>query len=437
MNNYSGPTTVIGPPRYDSASNQYLNDKTVYALTGPGSDKVQSIQYYSGPSTPLTAVSWTYKGPGTGNPLIDTVTTTLNDTGQTSKIQYQYYSGFRDRPSQIKEWGYSSSTPTRTTKYSYGLFNKPTSMSVWAGDGTSGSPLSQTTYTYDEYTANYCKNGVPTLASITGATYHDDTNYGVGYTTRGNVTSISRWVSGSTWVTSHRCYDTLGNVTQEVDEAGHPTSYDYSENWTDTSCIPAGTITHGYPTTVTDAVGNRSKTKYYTCTGLAQVKQDENDITAARVGTTYTYDFAERPLSVNYPDGGQTSYSYSDTSVPPFSTATRLITTSSSMSTKTVVDGYGRVTQTQLTTDPEGVDYTDTAYDALGRTASVSNPYRSTSGGITTYAYDALGRTTLVGEPDSSTATMGYSGNTSTVTDEAGKKKKRQADAVRTVAAGR
>jgi len=419
--------TVTGPPRYDSASQQYLNDNTVYTQAGNNPGQVSGIQYYRGSGTLIKTISYTYTGHLAQVP--DVIATTLNDTGQSSKVQYQYDLNFyRDRPTQIQEWSYGSSAPTRTTKIVYGYGYKPASINVWPGDGSSGSPLSQTTYTYDEYSANYCKNGVPMLASVTGATNHDD-NYALNVTGRGNVTSISRWVSGTTWVTSHKCYDTLGNVTQEVDEAGHPTSYDYSENWTDTSCIPVGTITHGYPTTVTDPVGNRQKTKYYTCTGLAQAKQDENDITAARAGTTYTYDFAERPLSINYPDGGQTSYSYSDTSAPPFSTATRLLTTSTSLSTKTVVDGYGRVTQTQLTTDPEGVDYTDTVYDALGRTASVSNPYRSTSDGITTYAYDALGRTTLVGEPDSSRLTTGYSGNTTTVTDEAGRKKKSQADA--------
>jgi hypothetical protein len=124
------------------------------------------------------------------------------------------------------------STPSRTTKYTYGAGNRISSESVWSGDGTSGNPLSQTTYTYDEYSANYCKNGVPMLSTFTGAQGHDDVNFGVNYTTRLNLTSVSRWVSGTTWLTSHMCYDTLGNVTQEVDKAGDPTSYDDTDNWT-------------------------------------------------------------------------------------------------------------------------------------------------------------------------------------------------------------
>jgi len=100
---------------------------------------------------------------------------------------------------------------------------------------------------------------------------------------------------------------------------------------------------------------------------------------------------------------------------------------------QTVVDGYGRVTQAQVTSDPDGVDLTDTTYDAFGRKASVSNPYRSPSDptyGVTSYYYDALGRPTSVVEPDASAVTTSYSGNTATSTDEASKKRSGQTDAL-------
>jgi RHS repeat-associated protein len=423
--------TVTEPARYDSASHQYLNDQTKYNATTDLTGKVASIQYYSGSSTLLKTLSYAYNA--ITPTLIDSVTTTLNDTGQSSRIQYQYYDNFRNRPSQIQEFDYGASTPTRTRKLAYNVYHKPTSDSIYAGDGSSGSPVSQTTYTYDEYNASYCQNGVPMLASVTGATNHDDTNYGVNYTTRGNVTSISRWVSGSTWVTSHKCYDTLGNVTQDVDEAGHYTGYDYSETWADTSCIPTGTTTHGYPTTITDPVGNRSKTTYFTCTGLGQARANENDIGAGRSGTTYTYDLFGRPLSVNYPDGGQTNYGYTDAPTPQSSTVSTLISnTVGYKTTKSIVDGYGRVTQKQLTSDIV-IDYKDTTYDAFGRPASVSNAYRAVSDstyGLTNYYYDALGRTTSVVDPDGSSVNTTYSGNTTTVADEIGKKRKSQFDAL-------
>src|SRR5207302_1228585 len=88
---------------------------------------------------------------------------------------------------------------------------------------------------------------------------------------------------------------------------------------------------------------------------------------------------------------------------------------------------YGRTTQTQVTTDPEGIDYTDIAYDAGGRKASVSNPYRSTldpTYGVTNYYYDALGRLTSVGQPDGSEVTTSHVGNSTTATDEAGNQRR-------------
>lgn len=121
--------------------------------------------------------------------------------------------------------------------------------------------------------------------------HHDDTNFEINYTLRHNMTSLSRCVSGTTWVTSHACYDTLGNVTQVVDGNGNPTTYDYTENWADTSCIPSGTLTAAIPTTVTDGLGHRTKSTHFTCTNLSSTVADENDLQSSRSGTEYTYDW--------------------------------------------------------------------------------------------------------------------------------------------------
>ena len=86
-----------------------------------------------------------------------------------------------------------------------------------------------------------------------------------------------------------------------------------------------------------------------------------------------------------------------------------------------------------VATDPSGVDYTVTAYDADGRVASVTNRYRSTSDttyGITSYAYDGLNRTTKVTKPDGSTINTAYCGNTTLVTDEAGRWRRSTTDGV-------
>ena len=42
-----------------------------------------------------------------------------------------------------------------------------------------------------------------------------------------------------------------------------------------------------------------------------------------------------------------------------------------------MIDGLGRVKQTQLNSDPAGVVYADTTFDELGRKKTVSNPHRA------------------------------------------------------------
>ena len=439
--NVAATTSLTAPPRFDVNTNSYLQDSTVFTPTPWGANGPrfpQTIQYYSGSNTLLRTESMTYS-----NFCLGSKTTTLNDTGQSSKVAFSYGSPvICSQPTQKQEWDYGATTPTRTTNITYiqdtptisynsqyHIYNRPTSVLVYAGDGTTGSPVVSTTYTYDEYSSSYCS--IPTLTNIAGAVNHDDAGHSAAFAARGNLTSITRLVSSGNYVTSHNCYDTLGNVTQTVDEAGHPTNYDYTDNWADSACIAAGSITRAFASVITDAMGFRQKTTRASCTALKTAVADENDLQNGRAGTTFTFDWKSRPLCVNYADGGQSCNAYFGAAQPAYSTQTTLINSTTSLSSKTVFDGLARVQQTQVTSDPDGTDYVDTAYDALGRTFSVSNPYRSTSDatyGLTKNYYDALGRTVSVIDQDGSTVPTTYLGNCSTSIDEAGKSRKSCAD---------
>ena len=80
------------------------------------------------------------------------------------------------------------------------------------------------------------------------------------------------------------------------------------------------------------------------------------------------------------PDGGQVAKCYSDisgtschsASKPLTIVTTTKVTSAISVTDTEIIDGLGRETQHQLNSDPTGVDYTDTTYDALGRKASVA-----------------------------------------------------------------
>ena len=177
-----------------------------------------------------------------------------------------------------------------------------------------------------------------------------------------------------------------------------------------------------------------TQTNYDFNSGVVLSTTDENSNV-----TSYTYDLLSRPQQITYPPqpgGGQVTFAYNDSlpsSTSPSVTISQTIKSGLNPNVKLfVVDGLGRVTHSQHTSDPEGTVYVDTTYDGLGRKATVTNPYRSPTGestnGTTQYQYDALGRTTQVIQQDNIPATTSFLANCTTVTDEAGKKRKSCSD---------
>ncbi len=143
-----------------------------------------------------------------------------------------------------------------------------------------------------------------------------------------------------------------------------------------------------------------------------------------------TYDSYGRPQTSASPHGAVTSYSY--TLNPP--TVTAWI---NGRFTKTTMDGLGRTIKGEAGDGSGTKSIVDTEYDScacspIGKLKRVSQPYAP--GGTvywTTYSYDCLGRTLSVSLPGGTgTTSYLYQGNTTTVTDPAGKWKKFTTDAL-------
>ena len=128
------------------------------------------------------------------------------------------------------------------------------------------------------------------------------------------------------------------------------------------------------------------------------------------------------------------------TRLPLLTTTThREITTSSDrdanndniLVSKVLYDPLGRTIESR---QYEGGSYfiaIQTQYDALGRAFKTSNPFRQgESVEWTTQAFDALGRVISVTTPDNAAVTTSYSGNSVTVTDQAGKARRSVTDAL-------
>ena len=307
---------------------------------------------------------------------------------------------------------YNPSQPSYPTT----IFNRPATVTVTDG---SGATQSQTSYFYDETTPTPTSS--PQHVSVTGS--------------RGNLTTTKRLVQGTTTIQKTTAYNDTGTIATDTDykTPSNVTTYGYGAN----SCG------NSFPTTVTNPLW-LEKTTVWDCNGaVATSITDQNSQI-----TSYTYGDPNywRITATAFPDTGGITTTYNLGTNRPWNIIQNTkLTSTQNITNTTIYDTLARVTQKQLTTDPEGIDYTDTTYDAAGHVHSVSNPYRTTSDptyGLTSYIYDGLGRACLTVPPDGTAATGSvcpatraagdtlttYSANCTTVTDQAGQVRKSCAD---------
>ncbi len=264
------------------------------------------------------------------------------------------------------------------------IVDHPSQVTVKDGSGTIKA---QTTYNYGN-----------TVTGTTGTPQHTTPPY----TDRGNLTSVSSLTTGASTLSKSFTYYDTGNINVATDVNGATTTYKYGSG---TSCG------NSFPTEIDLPITSPALLTQYTWNCTGGVTATSTDVN----GRPTTYEFADpnywRLTKVDKPNGGSTTYTY-NTSTAPWDIATSSQQTSTaSVTNDTVFDGLGRVSKTELTSDPVDDDVVDTAYDTLGRVASVSNPHRSTSSptdGTTSYTYDALGRTTLITLPGGATTGTVY-----------------------------
>ena len=146
--------------------------------------------------------------------------------------------------------------------------------------------------------------------------------------------------------------------------------------------------------------------------------------------TSFSYDTYQRPQSTTSADGAIATYGYG------YNAGSTSATTNGHW-VRTRLDGFGRTIKVERgdassTKSTVETEYQPCACSPLGKVYRVSQPYAPNPAQKywTTYAYDALGRTTSVTAPDNSVTTYAYLGNTVTVTDPAGKWKKYTMDAM-------
>lgn len=362
-------TTITAPPlSYDSAAN-------VTVISFQGLYETQRLVYQgSPPGTPLRTTNTCYNGAtapcistAIALPITQRTVLTQPNSGTLQSKTDTFYNAY-GLPTEIDEYDFGTggppSTPTRKTLIAYAaltsVVDHPASIAVCNGTGTSstcggtGTLVAYATFGYDQ-TAVTATSGVPQHVSPTGS--------------RGNLTTVSRWISGSTYATSTTTYYDTGNVKVATDPGLHTTTFSYTDSWGDSACAPPAN-TQAFATQITNHLNQNTQLKYYQCTGQAYSARDPNDIANNRDGARFAYsDSLDRPTEVDFADGGQTSNVYDD--IVRTITTTHKQSGSVNVSETDQFDQLGRLVQRQLPASRK----VDTIYDALGRAWKTSNPY--------------------------------------------------------------
>jgi len=346
------------------------------------------------------------------DPQLQAETTTYN--GVTSQNTYTYDA--YDNQTQETESAYGANgnpgSVVRVANTAYNtasaylnlnIVNLPINQTV----ATVGGPtVAQTQWQYDQNT----------LATCAGT--QNDTGHG---TVRGNATSIIRW-----WdlhnqnLTTQQSFDQTGNLVTVIDPRGVRKDLSYADSAS--KCVLPISITHYLGLNVTPSTSCSQNPSSCLTETLAY---DYNILKPTQYTdfngkpTTLAYaDALDRLTNVTRPDGGKTSYTYTDTigtcsqnsqSQNCFSVrATQDLDSSQKLKSQTDYDGLGRKVLSWYLA-PEGEIDTTYTYDWRGRLATQSNPGDSSS--LTTYTYDFLDRTLSVQAPDQSLTSYMYYGD--------------------------
>lgn len=458
-------TTYAPTPYYDSEQNVSYNQKMI--VTDPLSDQEEHDFATTNPTRTNPLETDVYvRGPGGTSTLQHTnnaYPTVAPPTGPQSGFDYNFPTAVTttlynpSNPSQtvssVVNYTYETYTTLPSNPYSTAL-DQPTEIDTTDYNGTVTQKVSQAWEPASAFTSSpliidrlATRTTTDAAASISSTTSYcyDASGNSISKTVGGTgITSTTTDCNSVTGLITQYPRNAHGQVTSITDPKGYSTVIGYSDAWSTAGTCGIAANSSAYPTSVSNPLSQTTSYTYNACTGTIAAIKDPNSVT-----TSYTYDAIGRALCATVKDVNSVTAAkkcdfFAD-SAPSSITETVAQSASANVTTQTSYDGFGRVEETSLTSDPNGADLTDTTYDALGRVQSVSNPYRTTNDatyGITSYEYDALGRKTYECNPDNSSTVSNtctpnlsykswlYSKNLVTLADEAGNKWQQTYDAL-------
>ncbi|HKQ53665.1 MAG TPA: RHS repeat-associated core domain-containing protein [Pyrinomonadaceae bacterium] len=380
-------------------------------------------------------INYTWEKTDAGARPIEKILT--NDIGQQRKFVYKFYNpndpnfpGVKNYMNvrEIAEYGFDGTLLRRTVAdyvrdslwTNRWLIKLPKRVQVF--DGNSTTPSSQVDYDYDtEALTSYTD-------ILTGAGMMYDTSTPVQ---RGNLTKVTSYTNaanqsqGATVAVKFK-YDIVGNTVESTDANNGVSQVEYGTEYR--RAMPTKLTT---PTP--DPTGNTGSMQGFTTintfnfnTGQLVSSKDQNDQL-----TTYDYsDPINRLKKVSRPDGGSTTYTYTQTPTELSVGVSNALDNTRSTQFYEFVDGRGWSIRKQVFFGDGTYSTIDKEFDDLGRVARVSNPYLATLNGTrapnpdnrvwTVTGYDPMGRTLTVTTPDNVKVKTDYDGERALTTDQAG-----------------
>jgi RHS repeat-associated protein len=375
-------TTVTDPQNNQTVLNFqgiYETERQVYQGSTSGTLLKTTFTCYNGAAVPCNSTAITLpvasrahyvKWPGG---LESETNTTYNTYGlATEKDQYAYGSS---APGAIVR-----KNLTTYASLGNGIVNMPATVTIEDG---SGNVHSQTTYTYDQGSVA-STSSTPQHVAVSGS--------------RGNATTISYLVQGSTSLSKTYTYYDTGNVNTATDVNGAVTTYTYGSG---TSCG------NSFATSISEPL-SLSRSVTWNCTG--GVRASVTDENGQPTTTTYNDAFFWRPNKITDAASNVGNFTYdAQTSVEG-----SVVFGSSTTDALTTFDELGRAHISQLKESPTSSTYdsVETDFDSLGRPSRTTLPYAAAASTTNSSApsnqttYDALGRKTQV--KDNNGRTVGY-----------------------------
>ncbi len=379
----------------------YETNRAVYQGTVGGSTPLlQRETCYNGTS-PSSCVASAFSMPIS---QVDTYET-LNGIEMNGATSYYNSNGLKTEH-DVYDYGTSSSRGSvleiQKWKYGYSIPSDVTEDDLYDG---SSNQIGMSVYVYDNV-GTTASTGVPQHISVSGP--------------RGNLNLMESAYNSSDALTMNASYEDTGSPVSVSTQNG-TTNYSYDSTWTYQTGTTLPTPSSGV--TLTESASYDS-----TNSGVFQSATDPNSQTTS----VSSYDLLLRPLEVDYPDGGKTTYAYSIYGSNPAQVGVHRYQTSSTYAdAEAQIDGYGRASRAETANGQSGNGWyqQDVCYDADGNVNFTSYVYQgagflsnskrcSSSGDSATY--DALGRPLTIVRSNGETVTYSYNGRAAKAADQNG-----------------